>query len=239
MRSFVREDLGLEFKFDSLMNPRIDCSQSPLAVRLLPEEVVALDLHSPDTKAEYRRFAEQGIQSPPPARGKGKNSLYVCGGGVGAFSIDPYGRMSICVLSKADTYDLRQGSVKEGWEQFLLQVRKREAKTISKCTDCRLRSLCGMCPANGELENGDAESPVEFLCEVAHLRAMALGYQVPAHGDCAFCEGGDHYETAKESALRIASREINVGEWTGPSEVLLPILNHSAASSGGCGSCGH
>jgi radical SAM protein with 4Fe4S-binding SPASM domain len=239
MRSFVREDLGLEFKFDSLMNPRIDCSQSPLAVRLLPEEVVALDLHSPDTKAEYRRFAEQGIQSPPPARGKGKNSLYVCGGGVGSFSIDPYGHMSICVLSHADTYDLRQGSVKEGWEQFLLQVRKREAKTISKCTECRLRTLCGMCPANGELENGDAESPVEFLCEVAHLRAMALGYQVPMHGDCAFCEGGEHYEAAKESARRIASHEINVGEWTGPSEVLLPILNHSTASSGGCGSCGH
>ncbi|HEY1799724.1 MAG TPA: radical SAM protein [Terriglobales bacterium] len=239
MRSFVREELGLEFKFDSLMNPRIDCSQSPLAVRLLPEEVVALDLHSPETKAEYRRFAEQGIQSSPPSRGKGKNSLYVCGGGVGSFSIDPYGRMSICVLSKADTYDLRRGSVKEGWEQFLLQVRKREAKTISKCTDCRLRSLCGMCPANGELENGDAESPVEFLCEVAHLRAMALGYEVPAHGDCAFCEGGDHYEAAKESARRIASREIDVGEWTGPAAVLLPILNHSTASSGGCGSCGH
>ena len=239
MRSFVREELGLEFKFDSLMNPRIDCSQSPLAVRLSPEEVVALDLHSPDTKAEYRRFAEQGIQSAPPARGEGKNSLYVCGGGVGSFSIDPYGRMSICVLSHADSYDLRQGSVKEGWEQFLLQVRKREAKTISKCTECRLRTLCGMCPANGELENGDAESPVEFLCEVAHLRAMALGHKVPAHGDCAFCEGGEHYEAAKESARRIADHEIDVGEWAAPPAVLLPVLNQATASSGGCGSCGH
>ena len=31
-----------------------------------------------------------------------------------------------------------------------------------------------MCPANGELESGDAETPVDYLCHVAHLRAHAL-----------------------------------------------------------------
>lgn len=46
MKRFAEEDLGLEFKFDGLMNPRLDCSQSPLAVRLSPQDVVALDLHS-------------------------------------------------------------------------------------------------------------------------------------------------------------------------------------------------
>ena len=35
MRDFA-EGLGVDFKFDSMMNPRIDCSQSPLAVRLTP-----------------------------------------------------------------------------------------------------------------------------------------------------------------------------------------------------------
>jgi radical SAM protein with 4Fe4S-binding SPASM domain len=236
MRSFVREELGMEFKFDSLMSARIDCSQSPLAVRLLPEEVVALDLHSPDTKAEYKRFAQEGIESQPPATKQG--TMYVCGGGVSSFAIDPYGHMSICVLSKRDAYDLRQGSVKEGWEQFLLQVRKRERKAITKCVECRLRNLCGMCPANGELENGDPESPVDFLCEVAHLRAMALGYEVPAHGNCAFCTGGARHEAVKESARRINSQEINVGEWVGPAQVLLPVLNNTNASAGaGCGGC--
>ena len=92
-----------------------------------------------------------------------------------SFALDPYGHMSICVLSHQDTYDIRSGSVKEGWEQFLLKVRTRERKRISKCVKCRIRSLCSMCPANGELENGDPESPVDFLCEVAHLRAMRIG----------------------------------------------------------------
>lgn len=236
MKSFAREELGVEFKFDSLINPRIDCSQSPLGVRLSPEEVVALDLHVPAQAEEYRRLAERDVNSPPPAAAHG--TVYLCGGGMSSFAIDPYGRMSICVLSTQETYDVRIGSVRDGWEQFLQQVRTRELKRPTKCTECRLRSLCSMCPANGELENGDPESPVEFLCEVAHLRAMALGFEVPAHGDCDFCASGSRYESATESARRITSKEIDVGEWNSP-PVLLPVLNSPSASSAtGCGGCG-
>jgi MoaA/NifB/PqqE/SkfB family radical SAM enzyme len=56
MKRFAEEDLGVEFKFDPLVNPRIDCSQSPVAVRLSPEEVVALDFHDPSRAGEYRRL---------------------------------------------------------------------------------------------------------------------------------------------------------------------------------------
>jgi radical SAM protein with 4Fe4S-binding SPASM domain len=166
------------------------------------------------------------------------DTVHSCGGGVNSFAIDPYGQMSICVLSHQDTYDIRSGSLREGWEQFLLKVRTRERKRFTKCVTCRIRSLCSMCPANGELENGDPESPVDFLCEVAHLRAMALGFEVPAHGECDFCQNGLHYQSVKDSAQRIATQEINVGEWSSP-RLLLPILNNqSVVSSGGCGGCG-
>jgi radical SAM protein with 4Fe4S-binding SPASM domain len=236
MKAFVEDELHLDFKFDSLMSPRIDCSQSPLAVRLLPEEVVALDLHSPKVAAEHRKNIEREIDQPLAL--EESNALYSCGGGVKAFAIDPYGHMSICVLSHQETYDIRAGSVKDGWDHFLLQVRGRQRKTISKCAACRIHSVCSMCPANGELENGDAESPVGFLCEVAHLRAMALDFEVPAHGDCEFCLGGRHYQSTKESARKISAREVNVGEWTSP-QVLLPILSDSTTMSNtGCGGCG-
>ena len=39
------------------------------------------------------------------------------------------------------------------------------------------------------MENGDKESPVEFLCHVAHLRAATIGAEIPAHGECEFCVG--------------------------------------------------
>jgi MoaA/NifB/PqqE/SkfB family radical SAM enzyme len=44
MQRFAEEELGLEFRFDALVNPRFDCSQSPIDVRLTPAEVVKLDL---------------------------------------------------------------------------------------------------------------------------------------------------------------------------------------------------
>ncbi|HEX3741975.1 MAG TPA: radical SAM protein [Terriglobales bacterium] len=233
MKAFAEQELGVEFKFDGMINPRIDCSSAPLAVRLAPEEVVALELHWPKIAAEHRRSIGKELASPPTP----VNTVYSCGGGVTAFAIDPTGDMSICVLSHRDSYNVRHGSVREGWEQFLLKVRQRKARQISKCSNCRIRSACGMCPANGELENGDAESPVSFLCEVAHLRAMAAGFEVPEHGNCEFCAGGERHAEVVESARRIAASEVDPRDWTAPQD-LLPILNNPAASQG-CGSgCG-
>ena len=132
MKDFVERELLLDFKFDSLINPRIDCSQSPLAVRLSPEDVVALDLYWPNVAVEHRQMAEREIRpSDSPVQ---RDTVYSCGGGVNSFAIDPYGQMSICVLSHQDTYDVRSGSVSEGWEQFLLRVRTRERRRITKCT---------------------------------------------------------------------------------------------------------
>jgi radical SAM protein with 4Fe4S-binding SPASM domain len=232
MKEFTEHELGLEFKFDSLLNPRIDCSQAPLAVRLSPEEVVALDLNWPNVAAEHRKTLEAGLRVAPNA----SQTVYSCGGGFKAFAIDPYGHMSICVISHQDTYDIRAGSVHEGWDHFLLSVRQRERKRVTKCTECKIKSACGMCPANGELENGDPESPVDFLCEVAHLRAMALGFEVPEHGDCEFCHDVERREALAESADRIAAREIDPNVWSAPRS-LLPVLNNPVASAG-CGGCG-
>ena len=232
MKEFAEQELGVEFKFDSLVNPRIDCSQAPLAVRLSPEEVVTLDLYWPNIAAEHRKNLEQGMQSPAePA-----STVYTCGGGLKAFAIDPYGHMSICVISHQDTYDIRKGSLREGWEQFLLKVRQRERRQISKCTHCKIKSVCGMCPANGELESGNAEAPVEFLCEVAHLRAMALGFEVPEHGDCEFCAHSERRQMLAAAAQRISSRQTDPVAWSAP-QALLPVLNNSAATAG-CGGCG-
>ncbi len=192
MKRFVEEDLGLEFKFDAMINPRIDCSQSPLNVRLTPEEVVALDLQDPKRVSEWRKFAKR-FNAPTPSTAR-CSDLYQCGGGISAFAIDPSGKTSICVLSHGDAWDLRQGSFHDGWERFLLKVRKKKITRHTKCVDCKIKAMCGACPAYGELENGEPEAPVDFLCHVAHLRAYALGIPVPPSKDCEYCKGGSKYK---------------------------------------------
>jgi radical SAM protein with 4Fe4S-binding SPASM domain len=237
MKQFAEEELGLEFKFDGQINPRIDCSQSPLAVRLTPEEVVALDLHSPQAASEYRRLARHDAENPPNLAQNG--TVYFCGGGVNSFAINAYGEMGICVISQQETFSIRDGGARKVWEDALLHLRNRKRTRVTKCIECRIQSLCGMCPANGEMENGDRENPVEFLCNVAHLRAAAIGAEVPAHGECEFCAGGSGHDALLKSARRIANREIDVDSWMGPQQILpiLPVLNNSSATVS-CGACG-
>jgi radical SAM protein with 4Fe4S-binding SPASM domain len=235
MRRFAEDELGVEFKMDGQVNPRIDCSQSPLAVRLTPEEVVALDMSAPKGASEYRRLANHDLENPPNLAQI--DTVYHCGGGMSGFAINAYGEMGICVISQQETFSVREVGVAEVWEGSLLQLRSRKRTRATKCNQCRIQSLCGMCPANGEMESGDRESPVEFLCHVAHLRAAAVGVEIPAHGECEFCTGGDQHDDMLESARRIANHEIDVESWVGPQQ-LLPILSNPHAASG-CGNCGH
>ena len=243
MNRFVEEELGLEFKFDAMINPRIDCSQSPLATRLKPEEIVALDLESPKRAAAWTKHTQASVDRMH--LWTHSDEVYTCGGGIQAFAIDPYGKMSICVLSHFDTYDLRQGTFREGWESFLFQVRHKKRSRLTKCVACGLREMCGMCPANGELENEDPESPVDFLCHVAHLRAHAVGLKVPPHGDCEYCQGGENYEDLMRSlaALEDGSAARELASIRSENSSFLPILTEETASaassciSGGCPSC--
>jgi radical SAM protein with 4Fe4S-binding SPASM domain len=239
MKRFAEQDLGVEFKFDPLVNPRTDCSQSPLAVRLTPEQAVALEFRDPVRRTEYRRLAESEQASPLPSSA----NLYTCGGGQNGCAVDPNGKMTICVLSHRDGYDLRSGSFEEGWNGRLKEIRniKNTRKTI--CTNCRITTLCSMCAANGELESGDAETPVDFLCQVAHLRAYALGVSVPEHGDCLCCSGGPHHAHLRAAAQRI-THDSNALTNLIPlpfsrSSSLLPVLDsRGGCSAGGCSSCG-
>ncbi len=235
MRQFAEEEIGVEFKMDGQINPRIDCSQSPLGVRLTPEELVALDMNAPKGMSEYRRLAKRDLEHPPNLQQS--DTVYFCGGGVGGFALNAYGEMGICVISQQDTFGVRETGLRQVWEGSLAEIRNRKRTRVTKCVECRIQSLCGMCPANGEMENGDKESPVEFLCHVAHLRAAVIGSEVPAHGDCDFCVGGSQHANVAESARRILTKEIDVETWSGPRQIL-PILNNSSVTTGGCGSCG-
>ena len=204
LKCFVEEDLGLEFKFDAMVNPRRDCAQIPLDVRLTPAEVVKLDLRYPDRVDEWKLFAERfGKAAFDPDRA---GDLYVCGAGKSSFAIDPHGRLSMCVLSATDSYDLHRGNFSEGWQKHLAVVRKKKASRTTKCSTCRLKSMCGMCPANSQLECSDPETPVDYQCKVAHLRSYALDLPIAPHGECEYCPGGSRYAEMMETAEGLKER---------------------------------
>jgi radical SAM protein with 4Fe4S-binding SPASM domain len=221
------ESLGVEFKFDTQINPRIDCSAAPLNVRLAPEELVELDLRDSARIAEWKRLADEF--HPMTQDRVATKTLYDCGGGVNAFAIDPYGDLTICTLSHFDKFNLRTGSFAEGWSWLTNDVRRRQVTRPSKCHTCGLKVVCGMCPANGELENGDPEAPVDFLCRTAHLRAAAFDIDLPSHGDCEYCNGGEHEAMIRDTAARLVA--------AAPAAPLAALTDAAACGSGGCSSC--
>lgn len=237
MKRMAEEDFGVQFKFDPLVNPRIDCSQAPLAVRLSPEEAVALDFFDPRRAEEYRPLIERELAAAATRPVEWSN-VYSCGGGSQSCAVDPQGNLSICVLSHREGHSIRGGGLRDGWD-FLGEIRQRPISQRTVCTRCQIRSVCTMCPANGELENGDPESPVDFLCQVAHLRAHTLGYDVPEHGDCVYCREGEQRTDLLAAAARIregmaASLPI---EPSRPSQPFAILQSQNSCHSGSCGSC--
>ena len=171
------DGLGLSFYFDPLINPGLDGEAGPTTFRLTPEEVLELDLADVERADELRGFCDR-MQRPASE----PEYTYVCGAGIRSFHIDPYGKLSLCLVSRSRSYGLREGSFHEGWHEFLPQVRYHKAGDHYVCSRCELISLCGQCPGWAELEHGDQQAKVEFLCRVAHLRAETLGPPILGRG---------------------------------------------------------
>lgn len=179
MKSFAK-DLGVKFRFDPLMNPKLDGCQSPLDYRLSPEEVLEVDRQDHDVWNEMKQFAERSVGKP-----KSPESLYYCSAGVNSFHLSASGRLSACLLSRRPWYDTCLGSFREGWKDFLPSVFFKKREKSTPCQACDLVCLCFQCPGWAAIEGSHSEDPIDHLCRVTHLRADALGIEhVRKEGPC-------------------------------------------------------
>jgi radical SAM protein with 4Fe4S-binding SPASM domain len=168
MREYA-ERIGLEFRFDPLINARLDGDRGPFSSRLGVEDVLRLDREDGMRWREMEKLCREDAGDPASAM------LYSCGAGDTSFHVDPYGNLCMCVMARNQSYDLRDGRFGEGWSVFLRSVKARSPGTENRCSTCGLRSLCGQCPGWSQVEHGDDETPVAFLCEIAYNRAEAFG----------------------------------------------------------------
>ena len=106
--------------------------------------------------------------------------LLSCGAGRGGGCVDAYGVFQPCILLRHPdaVYDLRRGSLKDALTNFFPKL--KETKTtnpeyLNRCAKCFLKRLCEQCPAKSWMEYGTLDTPVEYLCRVAHAQARYLG----------------------------------------------------------------
>jgi radical SAM protein with 4Fe4S-binding SPASM domain len=218
MRAFAA-GLGLEFRHDSLLNARVDCGRSRNGeLQLDARHAVALDLADAGTRAKLERAGREleallAAQARGAAERRPLETLYSCGAGQMAYTVDPYGRLQACQLTRRTSYDLTAGSFAEGWDVFLPRLRERRWQTDAACRTCTITAFCGSCPGAAELETGDPEGQVARFCEIAHQRAEAvLGARAGHRRDARCCLG-----RAQRSAQAAGQ----------------------AGDAGGCGGCDH
>lgn len=157
------------FRMDNVLTVRTDCRRGPAAHRLSPADVVEQDRDDEKRVKDYRRLylLDRG-------RRVMTRRLFRCGAGTSQVVVDPKGRLQTCSLYRQEFFDLRQGTVSEGWQHLQGVVEARITRP-TRCRSCDKVSLCGSCPGNNALESGgDPEQPPDYLCEIAYARLDAF-----------------------------------------------------------------
>lgn len=166
IRQFV-EGLGLEFKLNSVLYPRLNGSLEPCSFRLSTDQIIGIDRIFQDNRECQESDLNEENPIPP-------DNLFRCAAGISSFHISPYGELIFCTFMRKPDFDLKKGSFKEGFYSLYPEIRSAKYQTNSKCKDCKIFYLCSQCPALAKLENGDPEKPVGDFCELAHKYAGAI-----------------------------------------------------------------
>lgn len=165
----LAQELGLKFGFDPVLNAGIDGSDYPLQYRLSPEQILQVEALDPDRAREWpKQYRDLKERSVDPSH------IYICGAGKTSFHIDAFGKLCMCISARTPNYDLRQGSFRQGWDEFVKGMLALEYSPTFSCAGCELRAICPQCPALGLSELGDMEGRVPFICELAHLRQQTF-----------------------------------------------------------------
>lgn len=158
------------------LRTRRDEKKNKLIMRLRLSPAEALELFSKN-KEEYlkslKKFCSKFI-------GVTGDKLITCGAGIDKACVDAYGNLQLCMLLRHPdtTYNLREGSLEDALKNFFPKVRELRAKNpdyLSRCARCFLKGLCEQCPGKSWSEHGTLDTPVEYLCEYAHLQGEFLG----------------------------------------------------------------
>jgi len=169
------------FRFDPQLHLRFDGDPARnaeiRAERLTPEQIVALECADEKRLTALQKSCDTLIRNE--CHNGGCTRLFHCGAGEGSFSISYDGRFRLCssLWAPGATYDLRAGTLREAWEQFVPQVRDlRSTSTgyLETCGRCELVDLCLWCPAHAHLETGMMDGATPYFCAVAHARAALL-----------------------------------------------------------------
>ena len=148
-------------QFSAVVFSKNDGDTQPLAYRLSP----------PEAHAALKNVFGNGID----LEGLGCNSGECLMGKTSAV-IDPYGKMSSCLLIRRPGYDLLEIPVNEAWEKIKVFLEKFYKMNSQECKSCSLKRQCMSCPGFLMAETGRLNGCSEWMKKVAILKMRDNGH---------------------------------------------------------------
>ena len=153
--------LAVRFVYSTEITPRVDGSLEPLQYRLAPKEVVRVE-------AAMRRGPRADAEA---ASCQAHADVFTCKCGRTNVAVTPYGRMNLCVSFPIPGYDLRAGTVAEGWRALAALVDQANAAPSGayECPACAVRTTCRQGPVDAWLSTGTYDTCLPYFKALAGL----------------------------------------------------------------------
>jgi radical SAM protein with 4Fe4S-binding SPASM domain len=143
------------------------------SLRLSPKDGLDILTRDADKYSKgIKEFASKFMGAPD-------DRLFGCGAGCG-MCIDAYGIAQPCMGVRIPEliYNTSDFSLETILGKFkkLKDMHATNPDYLKRCAGCFLKGLCEQCPAKSWSENQTLDTPVEYLCKVAHAQARWLGW---------------------------------------------------------------
>lgn len=164
----MAEGRGAKFRVDPALFPRRDGSADPLEHRIPATEAVAIEMEDDELRRRAAGYFQRVRDTAPADR------LFSCMAGRTGFHIDPAGTLLPCLMVASHGFDLHKGSFLTGWREVIPRFLEQEIAPDYECHRCEKRFICGVCPAQSQMETGSVYEKSEYQCLLGEARCRAL-----------------------------------------------------------------
>ncbi|OQW35881.1 MAG: hypothetical protein A4E19_15600 [Nitrospira sp. SG-bin1] len=165
----IAAEFGFKFQYCFDLTPTVTGDVTPLRYRLTPEAKIRID---------QDMLADWGLPSPEGTC-VSAGDFIECACGHTRFAITPYGEMNLCTAFPIPRYNLRTGSVSEGWELLKRTVDEARPNNRYECAACNVRAYCRQGRNDAWLETGDLSVCLPHYKQWAELEHRTHGLLDP------------------------------------------------------------
>lgn len=159
--------VGAKFRFDPLVNARLDGDPGPLQLRVDAADVLREEFADTELRDGWLKLYRSRPMLVDPSK------TLQCGAGQTQFHIDASGRLQPCLMMPQVFSDLTSRSLARAWSE-IGWIRETTLGNDSACVSCDKRLYCGYCPGLIGLENGGQIARSDYLCALGEQRTLAI-----------------------------------------------------------------